>query len=309
MTKALEGFKDVDLSMRDLMEAFLEGTRSRETRRAYDRDLRRLAEYLDVETPARAMDLLVKAGPGKTNRALLFWKAHMQGDLDLAPATINRRLSAVRSAFELGQQLGLVDWTPSVRNEKVKPLKDTSGPGEEKYREMLKATDSSRDRAILHLLHDLGLRRGEIVSLDRSDLDTERGVLNVVGKGDSEPETLTLPPCTAAALAQWLQDRPEGDGPLFCALDNAHAGHRLSGRSIARIVKALGREVGVETSPHGIRHTAITRAVDKAGLEGGMAFARHANPRTTRIYLDNLEDRRGETAALVARADDNANQG
>ena len=61
---------------------------------------------------------------------------------------------------------------------------------------------AARDRAILRLSFDLGLRRGELASLDLEHLDLEAGTLAVLGKGQEERELLSLPSETTAAKAQ-----------------------------------------------------------------------------------------------------------
>ena len=64
-----------------------------------------------------------------------------------------------------------------------------------------------RDKAIIRLLYDLGLRRAEVVSLDLEDVDLESGAVAVEGKGRTEKIRLTLPPETRGVLRQWLSVR------------------------------------------------------------------------------------------------------
>ena len=78
-----------------------------------------------------------------------------------------------------------------------------------------------RDLALIRLMHDLGLRRGEVVTLDRADVDLEAGTVAIVGKGKSERMTVTLNTPAAAALADWVAARGEWPGPLFVRLDRA----------------------------------------------------------------------------------------
>ena len=86
------------------------------------------------------------------------------------------------------------------------------------FRRLLKYQLSSRhdkkgvrDRAILRLLFDLGLRRGEVTSLDLEDLDMEGKRYPVTGKGDTEKTLLSLPETTCKALSEWVSSR--GDEP------------------------------------------------------------------------------------------------
>ena len=286
----------------DLVKQFL-ARRSANTRRAYDSDLRSFAEFVGEPTPVAAMDRLIQSGPAAANLTVLQYQAHMI-EAKTTPATRNRRLSAIRSALKLGRTLGLLTWTLEIQGEKVRPYKDTAGPGEDAYRAML-AVAGPRDAAILHLMHDLGLRRGEIVELDLEHLNLNKRKLSVHGKGKTEREALKLPLPTCKALRAWLAVRGRAAGPLFMAVQGRHKGHRLSGRHLHRLVGRYGREVGAsDVRPHGIRHTAITRVLEltKGNVAAATAFARHANPQTTMRYLDNLNDLAAKAAELVAEA-------
>lgn len=150
----------------------------------------------------------------------------------LPPATINRRLAALRSLVKLGRTLGVVPWGLEIRNERTVPFRDTRGPGADGLRRMLEATreaggrKGARDQALLRLLHDLALRASEVVSLDVDDVDLERASVAVVGKGTSEPQLLSLPEPTCQALAEWLDHRGVEAGPLFLPLGPGTQGDR-----------------------------------------------------------------------------------
>src|SRR5262249_57234802 len=104
------------------------------------------------------------------------------------------------------------------------------GPGAAGFRRLLEQlahrrdAKAVRDRALLRLLFDLGLRRSEVVRLDVADLDRGGGTLAVLGKGRTAKVALTLPAPTPAALPAWLAVRGQGAGPLFRSLDRARKG-------------------------------------------------------------------------------------
>jgi integrase/recombinase XerC len=75
-----------------------------------------------------------------------------------------------------------------------------------------------RDRALLRLASDLGLRRGELAGLDLEHLDLEAGTLAVLGKGQEGRDLLTLPSETAAVLRTWLEQRGLEPGPALYQL-------------------------------------------------------------------------------------------
>lgn len=163
-----------------------------------------------------------------------------------------------------------------------------------------------RDLALIRLMHDLGLRRGEVVALDLADLDLEDGKVAIVGKGKSEKTCVTLNAPTTSALADWVAARGEWPGPLFVRLDRAAGpGHptRLDAANVARASKKLGLKAGLSraTNPHGLRHQGITRALDLAhgDVRKVKRFSRHAKLETLLRYDDNRRDEAGAIAKML----------
>jgi integrase/recombinase XerC len=128
------------------------------------------------------------------------------------------------------------------------------------------------------------------------------GKIRIVGKGQREPQLLSLTSESARdALRQWIEARGNEPGPLFCRLDraaNSEPLERLTGDAVCRIVRKLSRRARLkrEARPHGLRHAAITRALD---LESGNVrkvarFSRHARIETLMKYDDNREDAGGD---------------
>jgi len=291
----------------ELLEAWLAG-RSPQTVDAYRRDLADFAAYVSVDSPGRAAESLLGAGAGEANLVALRFRAALL-DRGLAPATVNRKLAALRSLVKVARTVGLITFSLDVENVRSQAYRDTRGPGVEGYRSLLGALQGrsdakgARDRAILHLLFDLGLRRAEVVSLDREHLDLAGGTGSVMGKGRRERISLTLPGPTCEALAAWLAFRGEEDGPLFTSMDHAGKGSgRLTGRALHQVVQAIGRKVDLHVWPHGLRHAAITTALDlTAGDVRAVArFSRHMDIRVLGRYDDNREDMAGRVACLVA---------
>lgn len=298
------------IGYRELVNDFL-ASKSPHTLDAYRRDLEDFRKFVNVETGEETAQLLLANGAGQANILALRYKTSM-AEKGLSPRTINRRLSALRSLVSLARRFGLVNWTLEVDGVKVRAVKDTRGPGLDAVKRILRLIDgddpkSQRDRAILHLAYVLGLRRGEIAALDVSDVDIAGRVVSVRGKGKAEDEDLTLPFSTRRILADWLEVRGSTDGPLFVNFDRANKspGGRLSGTSIYRLVRDLGKKAGVKTWPHAIRHTSITTAMRVAqekgyGLETVQDFSRHSDIRTVLIYRDRERDYQGEIASLLA---------
>jgi integrase/recombinase XerC len=295
---------------RELVEAFLRG-RKKSTLDAYKKDLEYFAAFLEVPTAEEAARMLLTSNAGDANALALRYRDTLV-DLGSAPATIDRRLSSLKALVQLARMLGMVTWAIEVRGVGAEAYKDTRGPGDEAIAAMLERAASRgdakglRDVAIVRLLRDVALRRGEVVSLDVEHFDPERG-LSILGKGRRQREWVSLPTATTKAVAAWLKARGgiDGAGPLFIALDKLNHGHRLTGSSVYDIIKRLGVAVGVQTRPHGLRHTAITKALDTmhGDLRKVQKFSRHRNPQTLMIYDDARTDMAGEVASLGAMPD------
>lgn len=274
--------------------------------RAYRADLADFTRSLGASDLDAAAHHLLSHGPGPANALALRYRAQLL-DRQLSAATVNRRLAALRSLVKLARTLGLVTWALEVPGLKTQAYRDTRGPGIKGVRRLLKAaaartdTKGIRDHAMLRLLFDLGLRRSEVAGLDVADVQAEQGTIAVLGKGRAEKERLTLPGPTWEALRAWLTVRGTEPGPLFWNVDRAGKSGRLTSTSIYRTVRALGAHIGLAVRPHGLRHAAITAALDLTGdLRAVQRFSRHRDVRVLSVYDDNREDLGGDVARRVA---------
>lgn len=292
-----------------LLSAFL-GGKSPETVRAYERDLRAYAAWRGAPSVEAAAAELLGAGAGPANALAVEYRNALEARL--APATVARRLSALRALVDLARLFGVVPWQLQIRDPERQPYRDVRGPGRDGFVALLAAAQAQRsprlerDVAILRLLYDLALRRGEVVGIDVGDVEDD-GVW-VRRKRKREKVRLTLPPPTAAAVRVWLAVRGELAEPaVFLNFHHnpAIGGRRLTGRGVARIVAELGQKAGLgHVRPHGLRHAAITEALDRTGgdLRQVQKFSGHANVQTLLIYDDARRDMQGHVAALVAEA-------
>ena len=291
-----------------LVDSFLKG-RSEKTQRAYGGDLEDFRLFVEAETLDEAAGCLMVNGQGAANGLALDYKDSLI-QRGFSTNTINRHLASLRSFVKLARTLGMVPWTLDISNVKGKAYRDTRGPGRTGYRLLLDKLDerldakARRDRAAVRLLYDLALRRGEVVALDVEDVDIKAGTVAILGKGRTQKERLTIPEPTREVLADWLEARGTEDGPLFVNFDRAGKGNRLTGTSLYRIIRDLGQDVGLNVRPHGLRHAAITEALDltNGNVRAVQRFSRHVDMRTLKHYDDNRQDLGGEVAALVAKA-------
>jgi integrase/recombinase XerC len=219
----------------------------------------------------------------------------------LKEATVNRRLAALKSLIEMGRKMGTCCFSlEDIKGEKAQKYRDTTGIDTRAFERILGQCDlatvsGKRDYALLRLLWGNALRRNEVSQLNVSDFDPGAATLRILGKGrGTQVEVVDLGPGTVRAIGDWLDARGGNrapNAPLFTSLDFAHSGHRLTGDGIRKIVVRHSENAGVkkQMSPHRIRHSAITAALDATdgNVRKVQKLSRHKNLNTLMIYDDN----------------------
>jgi site-specific recombinase XerD len=225
-----------------------------------------------------------------------------------APATANRMLAAVRGVLKASFKLGLMSADHMTRASSVDAVRGARvmkgralSKGE--LAALFEACDPStpggaRNAALLGLLYGGGLRRAEVVALDRADYEAKTGKLVVRGKGNKE-RVAWATNGSRDALDAWLVVRGEEPGPLFLPVTKGGEieRRRMSDQAIAELVRRLARKAKIARfSPHDMRRTFIGDLLDGgADLATVQGLAGHASPTTTSRY-----DRRGERARKEA---------
>jgi len=165
-----------------------------------------------------------------------------------------------------------------------------------------------RNRALVQVMADAGLRVSEVVALQTSDLVRENGrivALNVHNGKGRKDRKVYVSDQLSDKLLRWLETRERmgiDRGPVFVTIRHG-AGRRMAVRTVQIIIAGLGRKAGLEKviSPHTLRHTSATRLLRSgANLRHVQEHLGHARIGTTEIYT-HLEDgdRREAVAALV----------
>lgn len=152
-----------------------------------------------------------------------------------------------------------------------------------------------RDVAMLELLYATGVRVGELVGLDLDDLDRERSVIRVLGKGRKERAAPFGQPA-GQALDRWLrQGRPTlQTAASGAALFLGARGGRIDQRAVRTLVhRRIAQVPGApDIGPHGLRHTAATHLLEGgADLRSVQELLGHASLATTQRYTHVTTDR------------------
>ena len=297
----------------DVLKQLLADKRSENTRRAYERDVNDFLKTM-TGTPALPDNVLefLHLEERQAVAVVLKYKAKLI-DKGLKEATVNRRLAAVKSLVEMGRKLGACHYTlGDIKGEKVTSYRDTTGVDRATFERILQQCDRTnlsgkRDYALLRLLWGNALRRNEISQLNIRDFDPAGKTLRIFGKGrGTQAEMIDLGSATVQAIADWLDARggnSSQDAPLFTALDFANTGHRLTGDGLRKIIVRHSENAGIskQMSPHRIRHSAITAALDATDgdVRKVQKLSRHKNLNTLMVYDDNRgRDQRDVTDLL-----------
>ena len=140
-----------------------------------------------------------------------------------------------------------------------------------------------RDLAIIDLLYSTGIRVGELVNLNISDVNFETRECIVLGKGGKERKVY-FDAKAKLHLQNYLNKRKDDNPALFVTLDSPHARMKISGIEIR--IRQLGRRLNLnKIHPHKFRRTMATRAIDKGmPIEQVQKLLGHSQIDTTMQY-------------------------
>ena len=239
------------------------------TRRAYAADLRGLDDWLAQRgTDVEEIDV----------RVLVEYASELgRARNGLAPATIARKLAAVRSflRFTLGPTR-----VPNASLGPRRPQRLPEAPKSSEIESILDSLDPEgalglRNRALVELVYSAGLRSAESVGLDLGDIDFEQEHVHVRGKGGKE-RVVPLGEEASHLVACYLRDaRPELARGANDALFLSVRGKRLDTSTLRRLVP----------HPHRLRHSFATHLLEGgADLRTIQELLGHSTLSTTQVY-------------------------
>lgn len=255
---------------------------SAHTSSSYARDLHALTRHCDSQglTDWPALD--------HAQVRLFAARSHAGG---LAPRSVQRRLSAVRSFLNF-----------LIREERLKrncAVEVRAPKGERRLPVTLDADTmarlleipaegplATRDRAIMELLYSSGLRLAELVGLNLQDLNAADRTVRVLGKG-SKTRVIPVGRKALTALSAWLKQRQglvRDDSQAFFV---GTTGRRLGPRAIQKRVEywAVRQGLPMHVHPHLFRHSFASHLLESSGeLRGVQELLGHADIATTQVY-------------------------
>ena len=274
------------------------GTAER-TLRAYRVDLAQLAAW------STAQDLT----PPEVSLRVLRRYAQALSERDASPATVARKLAAIRGCFRVLREHGVVQANPaellSAPKRGAKLPQVLKAPDVGRLLDAIPASSplALRDRALFELAYGCGLRSQELVDLEVSGIDFDAEQVRVEGKGAKTRLVPVGEPALAAVQRYLARGRPAlAAVPPQGVLLLSRSGRRLSTSDVRRRLALWTRKAAVAggISPHALRHSFATHLLDGgADLRTIQELLGHASISTTQIYT-RVESSRLKSAYVLA---------
>jgi integrase/recombinase XerD len=226
----------------------------------------------------------------------------------LANATVRLRIATIRLYYEYLTEEEVRATNPVKKGKYTKGIRDGSArrgmvarhekdpwlPTETQWQAILGAASSEpiRNRFMLALAYDAGLRRGELCALETGDIDPSGRVLNLRAETTKSQRARAVPysQATGELYAAYLKHRrslSQASGPLFLSESKRNRGQPITFWTWSKTVKALGERAGLPLlTTHTLRHLRLTDlAQANWTIPQIAAFAGHRSPGTTMLYL------------------------
>lgn len=199
-------------------------------------------------------------------------------------ATIDNIRRNISSFFSWMEEEDHILKSPMHRIHKIKTKKQVKEVISDEVIEQLRDhCKCKRDLAMIDLLYSTGIRVGELVKLNISDVNFEERECIVFGKGDKE-RRVYFDAKAKLHLQAYLQEREDDNPALFVTLDSPHNRLKISGVEIR--LRELGKKLNtIRIHPHKFRRTMATRAIDKGmPIEQVQKILGHSQIDTTMQY-------------------------
>ena len=264
---------------------------------AYRSDLEQVVTFLQRRAPGKApIDSWNRVDENILTACSIYLR-----DRSYAPATIARKIAALKSLFRFLLEEGSIDRDPA--ESLTAPRVGRSLPkalSEQEIDRLLaqpdggKTVDAIRDKAMLELLYATGIRVTELVSLDINHLNLATKYLRCMGKGSKE-RFIPLHDEAVKALQNHLE---KGRNRLHTSQDQQalflnHQGERLTRQGFWHILKEYAGKAGIKgpVTPHTFRHSFATHLLrGGASLRHVQELLGHSSIATTQVYTHLTKD-------------------
>ena len=222
---------------------------------------------------------------------------------NLKSTSVNRKISSLKTFFNFLLKKKLIKVNPFA--DQVMPKKPVSLPKSISEDDVVKLLDAPkadsliglRDKAMLELLYASGVRISELVNIKFSDLDLERNIIKVFGKGSKE-RLVPFGEDAAQCISEYIDERKKNKDMAsikYIFLNNR--GSKISRHAFWYRLKEYCLEIGLkrDISPHTLRHAFATHLLNRgADLRSVQVLLGHSDLSTTQIYTHIAKQRLSE---------------
>ena len=222
---------------------------------------------------------------------------------NLKSSSVNRKISSLKTFFNFLLKKKLISANPFA--DQIMPKKPISLPKSISEDDVVKLLDAPkvdsliglRDRAMLELLYASGVRISELVNIKFSDLDLDRNIIKVFGKGSKE-RLVPFGEDAAQWISAYIDERKKNKDLVsikYIFLNNR--GTKISRHAFWHRLKEYCLEIGLKSdiSPHTLRHAFATHLLNRgADLRSVQVLLGHSDLSTTQIYTHIAKQRLSE---------------
>jgi integrase/recombinase XerD len=268
----------------------LERGQSARTAEEYARDVEAFGEFLEPGHPKTAAFLkLADATTSDVRRFVM----ELMGPRKYTATSVRRKIAALRSYYSLQKREGrrpdnpAQDVPPPKAAKRLPQVMSEAEVGKLLRTRVAGKDDGLRLRnaAIMELLYASGIRRAELVGLNLADIDTERRMMRVLGKGNKQ-RMVFMNEAAATAIRAYLGVRPRSnDEALFLSNRKTRLSHRQAWVIFREFAQLSGLTKHV--TPHVMRHSFATHLLENgADIMTIKELLGHESLSTTQIYTN-----------------------
>ena len=224
-----------------------------------------------------------------TSNDIKYFLYNLQQTTGMKDISLDNQRSYINAFFTWLVNNDYLDKNPCRNIKPIKHEKNTRHPLTPVEMERLRSVcKTSRDKAMIEFMYATACRCEEMVNLTLSDINFDTKEVRLFGKGKKE-RTSYLNARSLVAIQGYLRERGNVSPFLICGLRKPY--HKLTTRQIEKIVRKLGDAAGVDVTPHIIRHTTATDAIDKGmPIEQVRKLLGHESIQTTLIYAETKQN-------------------
>jgi site-specific recombinase XerD len=282
-------------TLEDVVALVTDSVQAENTKRVYERALRDFFTWCKSHGNAPFDKALVQK-----------YLAHLKRQ-DSGISTRNQALTVLRKLAEEARDNGLLSADIAVGIDRIKAAKRLGqGTGQwltlPQARALITAPDTTtlagkRDRVMLGLLMECGLRREEAATVNIGQIQQREGrtvITDLVGKGGRK-RTVPVPERCAQRIEEWINAAELKRGRLLRPVNKAdrlESGSGVSAAAIYKRIREYAESLGLEITPHDLRRTfgKLTFSKGRARLDQIQLALGHTSVRTTELYLNTALD-------------------